>query len=142
MYDKQPFVAAGAASDCLAGWPQIASALRQNTEDNLCLECYPGVLLREIQRGLAEVFADWQVVHTSEAFLPPDKLEERFGDLLTGDPVFGSMNQAGLVDFFDPEKLARLREKAGTRQTLILGTGATLVCEDPALLVYADMARW
>jgi mannose-6-phosphate isomerase class I len=142
LYDKQPFVAAGAASDCLAGWPHIASALRQNTEGNLCLECYPGVLLSEIQRGLAEVFTDWQVVHTSEAFLPPDKLEERFGDLLTGDPVFGRMNQAGLVDFFDPEKLARLRDKARTRQTLILGTGATLVCEDPALLVYADMARW
>jgi len=142
LYDKQPFVAAGEASDCLEGWFQIASALRQNTEGNVCIECYPGVLLGEIEQGLRAAFAGWQILRTSEAFLSPAQLGERFDGLLTDDPVFGMMHQVDLVDFFDSEKLTLLRVKARTGQTLILGTGAKLVCEGSALLVYADMARW
>ncbi len=142
MYEKKPFVAAGEASDCLVGWPQIASAMHRSTASNLCIECYPGVLLDEIEHGLRDAFPDWQVVRTSDAFLSPAQLEERFSTLLTDDPVFGVMNQVELIEFFDAEKLALLRDKARTQPTLILGPGATLVCPDPTLLVYADMARW
>lgn len=142
MYDKNPFVAAGEDAECVTGWEQIASALRQNSLGYLCLECYPGVLLEEIEQALQQAFPGWQILRTSEAYLSPTQLEEHFNTLLTDDPVFGVMTQVELAEFFDAEKLAVLRDKARRPQTLILGTGATLVCQDPALLVYADLARW
>ena len=100
------------------------------------------MLAQEIEDAARTTFAGWQMVRTCEAFLSPALLEEAFGKLLTDDPVFGVMNQVELIEFFDPEKLAKMREQVAKGQALIVGTGATPVCDKPAVLVYADMARW
>jgi mannose-6-phosphate isomerase class I len=142
MYDKAPFISAGKPEECLAGWSPITSALRL-APGPICIECYPGVFLDELQHALAEYMPDWQVILASDALLPESSLEARFSELLTEDPVFGRMSQTTLADFFDPEALERLRSEAvAHRKTIMLGTGATLVLPDPSRLVYADMARW
>jgi mannose-6-phosphate isomerase class I len=142
MYDKAPFISAGKPEECLVGWSPITSVLRL-APGPICIECYPGVFLDELQHALAEYMPDWQVILSSDALLPESTLEARFSELLTEDPVFGRMSQTTLADFFDPEALERLRSEAvAHRKTIVLGTGATLVLPDPSRLVYADMARW
>lgn len=143
MYDRFPFVAAGSAEECLAGWKTIAEAFRRTPGVVICVECYPGALVDEIEQGIKAALSDWFVIRTEDAFLPAQALEQRFQQLLTDDPVFGRMSNTELEDFFDPEKLSQLRARASSAGKLIvLGTGATLVCPEPTMLVYADMARW
>jgi len=142
MYDKSPFISAGKSEECLAGWSAITSALRK-APGPICIECYPGVFLDEVQHALTEYMSDWQVILAGDALSPESTLESRFAGLLTEDPVFGRMSQTTLADFFDPEALERLRSEAvAHRKTIVLGTGATLVLSEPSCLVYADMARW
>jgi mannose-6-phosphate isomerase class I len=142
MYDRAPFIATGEREECLAGWSSITSVLRE-APGPVCIECYPGVFLDEVQHALVEYMPDWQVILASDALLPEAILEARFAELLTDDPVFGRMSQTTLVDFFDAEALERLRSEAfAHRKTIVLGTGATLALPEPSRLVYADMARW
>ena len=56
MYDRAPFIATGEQKECLAGWSAITSVLREEPGP-LCIECYPGVLLDEVQHALAEYYA-------------------------------------------------------------------------------------
>lgn len=143
MYDKLPFIQAGADEECLSGWEAITGALRSTAPGPICIECYPGVFVNEIKDALAAHLRDWHVVLTSNALLPEPIILERFAEQLTDDPVFGRMSEAILADFFRPEALARLRtEVKQHRRVIVLGTGATLVAPAPALLVYADLARW
>jgi mannose-6-phosphate isomerase class I len=142
MYDKAPFISTGEPEECIAGWSAIASTLR-GASGPVCIECYPGVFLDELQHALAEYLPDWQVILAGDALLHESMLETRFAGLLTEDPVFGRMSQTTLADFFDPEALKRLRGEAlAHRKTVVLGTGSTLVLPEPSRLVYADMARW
>ena len=60
------------------------------------------------------------------------------------DPVFGFLCGLNLPQFFDPELTRESRisiEKADAGTVLVLGVGATLMC-DPDILVYVDLARW
>src|SRR5882762_10481624 len=147
MYDKFPFVPAGDASECSAGWQQIADRIAQPAI--LCVECYPGIFLNEVHNGLASRLTIAYTIFTEELLLEPAEIERKLAPYLTDDPVFGRMNQLSIRDFFDPAKLAAVRERvvahasSGVLGTLfVLGTGASLVCDDLALLVYADLARW
>ena len=142
MYDKAPFISVGHAEECLTGWPAITSALRA-TSGPICIECYPGVFLDELQQALTEHIPGRSIIVAADALLPESTIETRFADLLTEDPVFGRMSQTSLADFFDPEALQRLRQSAAAdSSSIVLGTGATLIRDHPSLLVYADMARW
>ena len=87
MYDKAPFISAGKPEECLAGWSAITSTLRE-APGPICIECYPGVFLDELQQALAEHMPDWQVILASDALLPESTLEARFAEILTEDPVF------------------------------------------------------
>jgi mannose-6-phosphate isomerase class I len=142
MYDKYPRVNAGVSADFLAGWTDIRAALCEK-RGLVCIECYPGVFLAELEAGLLKAFPDAALIRASDAFLSEEEIERKFARLLTEDPVFGVMQNVELCDFFDEEKLARAQAAvAQARSCLVIGTGASLVCPKPDLLVYADMARW
>jgi mannose-6-phosphate isomerase class I len=75
----------------------------------------------------------------------PSEIEPLVSSVLGDDPVFGRMNSLEIEDFFDSGKLTSAREKVKNwKQGLlvIVGTGASLLSEEPSLLVYADLARW
>ncbi len=148
-YDKFPWVQVRpSAADCQLGWPAILEQLRKTAAPRnarVVVECYPGVFLEELERVLREGLQPARVVVTCTLLKRPQQIEQMLAPYLGDDPVFGRMNGIVLEDFFDPALLASARQsvtqqKQGT--TLIVGTGAALVCPDPDVLVYADLARW
>lgn len=149
-YDKFPVVEVrSSASSCQAGWAEIVERLRSALSGGhgrvVCVECYPGVLLEEVDRVLAEGLRPATFIAARTLLKRPQQIEEMVAPCLGDDPVFGRMNGIVLEDFFDPNLLALARESVTENNSglmLIVGTGATLVSPEPDLLVYADLARW
>ena len=151
-YDKFPFVMVTERdADCQVGWADVARHLAVSLTGNrsiLCVECYPGADLNEIESGLVPQLKPRLVVRAESCLKGPQELDSMLARYLGGnDPVFGRMNGVTLWDFLDPRKLEDTRELIrGNVATggciLIIGTGAALIAEQFDLLVYADMARW
>lgn len=147
MYDRFPAIATGDPSECTLGWPEVAEQIRAHTQPggSVSIECYPGVALDEIERELSQHLGTATFCRTDALFRAPAEIESFLAACLTDDPVFGRMSSVSIADFFDREKLLRAQErcsKAHDGLLVVLGTGATLVCPQPDLLVYADLARW
>lgn len=143
MYDKFPFLAVGPSQECVSGWSAVLAGIEQQAEGTIAIECYPGVFVKEISRALAAHLPSWRVILAEDALLPAPNIEQQFETLMTDDPVFGRMSDTRVEEFFDAAALDRLRAVVREQpKVIVLGTGATLVCPEPSLLVYADMARW
>jgi mannose-6-phosphate isomerase class I len=154
-YDKFPFVPVAAKADaCQTGWVAIAGILRAALEAKpatadqpvvLAVECYPGTDLRQLQRELTQALQPAQCLVADDLYRSPADIDAMVAGPLTDDPVFGRLNGLTVNDFFDSEKLraaqAALASAVG-KLVLVVGTGATLVCSTPAVVVYADLARW
>jgi mannose-6-phosphate isomerase class I len=139
-------VATGSADECLAGWPAIGAALRGRLGNSavLAIECYPGTDLTEIEQALRPCFPDANFLNTETLLRSPATIDRMLEPWLGDDPVFGRMNELEIKDFFDEEKLLAAQRQCAAAQkpVLVIGTGATLVAPQPAVLVYADLARW
>ena len=146
MYDRFPYIPAGTADECIAGWKGIAAWLssRLGAKGVLAVECYPGVHLAELERGLRPSFPDATFLSTETLLRSPAEIDALLAPLLGDDPVFARMNRIEIADFFDPEKLAAAQKQVAflRNPVVVFGTGAALVCPHPNLLVYADLARW
>jgi len=152
LYDRFPYIPSGNREECHVGWPAIAQVIhsrigaqsRAGAGSVVVVECYPGVFLEEIRRELATGFGDAEFLLTTSLFRPAAEIDKMVEPWLGDDPVFGIMNSIEIEDFFDSTRLAQARDlcRNSGRTTFILGPGASLVCPQPELLVYADMARW
>jgi len=150
VYDKHPFVPVSSSrQECSEGWAAIAERLRaaavQRNAEVICVECYPGVLVRDVADALRAVFQPCRIIATEELLHPPVEIDRRVAPLLTDDPVFGLLSDFAIRDFFDEEQLRAAQQSVKEHPeglTLVIGTGATLVARQPDLLVYADLARW
>src|ERR1700749_114165 len=118
MYDKHPYVPVSSdASDCLVGWGAIRETPPRLTSSErciVCVECYPGVSVREIQQELEAAFHPQIVIDTESLLLSPDAINQRVAPLLTDDPVFGTFNSVGVRDFLDPFKVSEEQKKLET----------------------------
>ena len=141
-YDKAPYVVAGEAGELAVGADAVAARLRAAGGRVVAIEAYPGVLPADLAAIVDRLDAEL-VVDVAGAYLSPDELEARVAGDLTDDPIFGRLTDFTVADFFDPSALVALRAQvaASSGRVLVVGTGATLVCE-PDLIVYADLARW
>lgn len=146
MYDRFPHVPSGSREECAAGWPAIVELFRARSGPGsvIVVECYPGVFLDEIQRGLAAGLTNTAFLLTTDLLRPAHEIDVMLQPLLGDDPVFGMMNLLEIEDFFDPTLLAQARthSRDAARTLVILGPGASLICPQADFLVYADMARW
>ncbi len=147
MYDRFPYIPAGSGDECFRGWPEIGHRLRTRTGSRsiVVVECYPGVFEDEVQHGLSLALPGARFLRTAELLRAAEEIGAMLGPSLTDDPVFGRMNSIEIEDFFDPGKLAAAQRRcadAVDEMLVVLGTGASLVCENPDILVYADLARW
>lgn len=151
QYDKFPFIPSGSREECITGWPAIVGEIRARAAQGstIVIDCYPGVFLDEIANALAAAFPNAEILRTPGLFRPPAEIDQTLQPWLGDDPVFGMMNSVEIEDFFDPTRLAQARAQIQTRRAessrqalIILGPGASIVCPSPALLVYADLARW
>jgi mannose-6-phosphate isomerase class I len=146
LYDRFPYITAGSAEECIAGWDAIGASLRCRPGGSavVVVECYPGVNLEELERGLRPAFPEAVFLNTETLLRSPEEIDAMLEPLLGDDPVFGQMNTLEIADFLDPHKLAAAQLLIAEAQTpvVVFGTGASLVAPQPALLVYADLARW
>jgi hypothetical protein len=147
-YDKFPIIQVGEERDCVEGWGEIGNALLTGMPESgrvICVECYPGAFVDRIESALQSVLAPCAVFRTSDLLKNPDDLRELFSSYLGNDPVFGRMNGITIQDYFDPARLESVRrqlESNGATRLLVIGVGASLLCDSPSLIVYADMIRW
>jgi mannose-6-phosphate isomerase class I len=148
-YDRFPtFRVSGCESECWEGWPRILERLKAfgvSEQCTLSFECYPGVYERALISALVEGLRPSGLIVTSDLLKSPSEIEQIVSHVLGDDPVFGQMNSLEIADFFDDAKLASGREMVKNWRhglLVIVGTGASLLSEEPDLLVYADMARW
>ncbi|MEX1118582.1 MAG: class I mannose-6-phosphate isomerase [Terrimicrobiaceae bacterium] len=148
-YDKFPVVEV-AGHSCWRGWEEIGAELRTAAEKLgahavIAIECYSGVLDEELIPNLTRAFPGALFIGTeAEAFRSPDEVDALVAPDLGGDdPIFGRLTRLHLRDFLDSKKVSGIRARAESagRTVLIYGPGALLCCE-PDLVVYADMARW
>jgi mannose-6-phosphate isomerase class I len=109
------------------------------------LDGYGGVLWDELRLRLTEALARrgltaaWRSV--DEALRPLAEIEALVTPFLGGDdPLFGTRFTGRLRDFFDAERLARLKPDPGANLSIIYGCGAAL-CGWDGLLVYVDLPK-
>lgn len=151
-YDRFPYVAVNGYEDkCWRGWGAIGECLRQaidaitSERKVVAVECYSGVLDQEVIPALKASLKPSVFINTEEdAFLAPDQIEALVAPELGGnDPIFGRMTRLTLHDYLDPARAAAVRQqtKEGSGLFIVYGPAALLCCE-PDLIVYADMARW
>lgn len=149
-YELRPEVAVAAPARTADGYEEIVCELRARLSELgapspvLVVECYPGVDLAELRSQLVGPLAPAVALVADDYAWEPERLEARIADTLTDDRVFGVMSHYTIDQFFDDELVARARADlrdapAGLR--VVLGTGATLLCE-PDLLVYVGLTRW
>jgi hypothetical protein len=127
------------------GWAEIARVLASHHKPGiLCVECYPGVSLSEVEQALQQYLRPATIICASDGYKSPAVIEAMLRPLLGGDRVFARMNGLEIVDYFDPTLLAQQQQSAleATGLTIVLGTGASLIAPHATTLVYADMARW
>ncbi|GAB3298269.1 class I mannose-6-phosphate isomerase [Hymenobacter tenuis] len=155
-YDKFPFVPVAPEADaCHLGWAAIADAVRAALTDRppaagqpivLAIECYPGIDLAQLQGELVPALAAAQCLVADSLYYSPAEIDQLVAGPLTDDPVFGRLNGLTVADFFNPELLRPAQQTLAAapagQVTVIIGTGATLVCPTPSLILYADLARW
>jgi mannose-6-phosphate isomerase class I len=151
-YDKFPVIAVPDSADaCCVGWEAIARKLLASVAERgarraiLVVECYPGVDETEIAGQLQRRMNPAVVLKSSQALLPPDRIDSLAAPFLGGDdPLFGFISGLTLDQFFDADLIRNFRGKIeALNQGLILvvGVGARLITEGD-ILVYADLARW
>lgn len=148
-YDKHPSVQVDAfTSEVWVGWRAISERLQRDAANGsrvVCVECYPGAFESQIRHALEEGLRPAAVIDAHELLKPAAEIDRMLESVLGDDPVFGQMNEIGLEEFFDEQKLSRAQTKSASWNNgtlLIVGVGAALVAPKPDLLVYADMARW
>jgi mannose-6-phosphate isomerase class I len=153
-YDRFPTVAvSGGPHDVWRGWSAIAARLRaaistaraQQSVPILVVECYTGVFQEEIRNGLRSGLGETRWIDSSDALLPPAEIDRLIAPYLGGDdPIFGYLTSLTLEDFFSAEKLASIRADIARAvdPVVVVGPGAALVVPEPAIFVYADLARW
>ncbi|MGC2162667.1 MAG: class I mannose-6-phosphate isomerase [Silvibacterium sp.] len=149
MYDKYPYVSVSSSrAECCVGWDDIAAGLLAVISDSrtvLCVECYPGVFVRDVCGAFQSTLNPSLVISTEDFLLSPTEIEERVHPWLTDDPVFGRIASLTIPDFLDPLKARRATDailKQDSGLILVVGTGASAIAGLYDVLVYADMARW
>ena len=147
-YDKFPSIDSGRPDHfCATGWDEISDRLSASLsapEFILCVECYPGTDHKQIADELAARLNFTDVVFGESIFLDETRLHSLFDADLTDDPVFALMSHAVLIDFVDPDALKAVKDglSGSGARVLLIGTGASLIAPETALIVYADMPRW
>ena len=149
-FEKIPVVPVkGKDNDCFPGWEFIGKELQdalQKVDSNIItIETCQGVYLEELRSRFTTLLNPDLIIDTSKLF----KSEEEIGKLtqadVTDDRVFGYLTRLNMTDLMDTGKLEEAIQKVEDAEAglvLVFGYGATLVCENPGILVYADMARW
>lgn len=147
-YDKQPSIRLmgdGSIWRGDAAWEEIGrTALARSSAPIVAIDAYPGVDVEGLTATLADALPGFRVLNMESAALPSAQLHDIIRPNLTDDRVLGILSHHRLLDFYDPEALARIA--AGVIESpapvVLVGWGATLLPLNFDVVVLADLARW
>lgn len=151
-FNKKPFVRVkGRENECFSGWESIENVLQKflNEKESgkriIVLETYQGVLIDKLMEHIRGIFQPDHFFNTADILKDENSIRKMTQPDVTDDRVFGYMTRLQMSDFTSADKLRLLRKKIDEIKdstVLISGFGAALVCDNPDLFIYADMARW
>lgn len=150
-YDKFPVLqVSDHNTSCRIGWEAILGEIKASLEQfdkqvkKVVIECYQGVIDSEIIPVFQNAFGKSNFIISSDAMLPEQEINAFFQEDITDDEVFGYMTRYTIDRFFDNEKIKETQKYIDSLEGTIIvyGTGAAYLCQDPDILIYADMARW
>ena len=146
-YNKYPSIKL--SGDLYKGWEQITAVIKKDYEAQknnrfvVAIESYQGVYHDELMEGFNQLPSSL-FIHTEDLLLSEDRIQEITFPDVTDDSIFGYMTRLELRDLLNWEKVENARRQIVQTSGMIVvyGYGASLVVENPDLLIYADMARW
>lgn len=150
MYNKNPTIKISSGHDkCILGWKaindQIAATVNnlKNKKSHFVVECYQGCDLAEIRKQLSSYFDYASIIDSSDYMKPELVIRTMTQSDVTDHRVFGVITKLRMHDFFETAKIEHLKRKqTKTNLTIYFGIGASLLVDNPDVLIYADMARW
>ena len=137
--------------DVYKGWANIAQAIFTHAKKSskarlkIVVECYQGVIIEEVEQQLSNYLHANKTFLATEAMFDEDVIKNMVYPDVTDDRIFGYLTRLEIHDFIDKNKVKALCSEINKIEKgliLVIGSGASLVCPDYDLLVYADMARW
>ena len=150
-YNKLPFVEVKGKYAVYKGWVNIAEALKTHANKInkarliIVVECYQGVVIEEIEQQLSNHLDTNETFLSTEVMYEEEVIKKMVYPDVTDDRIFGNLTDLNMHHFIDKNKVKAFCNeinKIGKGLILVIGPGASLVCPDYDLLVYADMARW
>jgi mannose-6-phosphate isomerase class I len=133
------------------GWDNIFGKIYENINDSVInknivvVDCYQGVFFEELLKIFAENLQPGLIITSNDFFLPPEVIQNITWQDITDDRIFGYLTRLNINDLVNQVKLDSCRKEAesfSTGTVLVFGYGASLVVENPSILIYADMPRW
>jgi len=135
----------------MVGWEAIAHELKQaihakkSAKTILVIDCYQGTFEYELLKSMQLFLHPEKVFMANSCLLPEHEIHQLTQQDVTEDRIFGYMTRLNLIQFFDQDKINQVKTQIAdiTEGLIILfGIGASLLTDEPKILVYADMARW
>lgn len=137
--------------ECVKGWADISQSIKakiNNSSKNtkvIVIECYQGVYRDQVAKELSELLSVDLIISEDNYLLDSNEITSKTKEFITDDRIFGKLNDFQVSDYLDPTKVGKCKNeiaKVKEGVVLIIGTGASLIVDEPDVLVYADMARW
>lgn len=133
------------------GWEEISRQIKNDIHPGtspkcvIAVEYYPGVLEDEVSAELIRGIGPALIIQAGNLMWPEENIRSLVYPDVTDDRIFGFLTKLTIEAFFDPQKIRQATEEIKSLDEgiiLVVGTGATLVWQNPDILIYADMARW
>ena len=151
-YNNQPAVEFKHIPFCVeSGWASICHRLNQEISSIqkswkiVVIETYQGVIHEELMAELKRGLLFNSFIYAGDVMLSEELIKDMVQPGLTDDRIFGFKSSLTMDAFFDPNKLTAVQAEINGKKEgviVIYGSGSSIICPAPDLLVYADMARW
>ncbi|MFA6128358.1 MAG: class I mannose-6-phosphate isomerase [Bacteroidales bacterium] len=150
-FNPFPSVEVGGDFKVQEGWKTITAKLIEDVslirkdKTIIVVEYYPGVLVNEVTTELVTGLKPILTLQSGDFMWPEMTIREIVYPDVTDDRIFGHLTGLTLDAFFNPDEMERAASETASARSgivLVVGTGASLICTNYDILVYADMARW
>ena len=137
---------------CHTGWKRISKIVREDidalkkSKKIVVVELYHGVNVKEFQKEFFKRINPDKIIDVNRTAMHPEKyVKDMVFPDVTDDRIFGFMSRLKLEDYFDKLKILKINleiENSIDEVILVYGIGASVICNNWDILIYADMPRW
>jgi len=132
------------------GWDSIFGVLSgriksvSGQKTVIVVDCNLGIYYDELLSIFSERLEPELVITSNDYLFSPEEVQRITWPDVTNDRIFGYLTRFNFSDLTDTAKLNSCREKVRDLTeglVLVFGYGASLIADEPLILVYADMPR-